>query len=61
MNFQREKQLWFEVLKGVKVEDKVEHKGETITIKQVLQKVEVNQKGFFLELRKGLENIRMIC
>ena len=46
--------MWFEVLKGVKVEDKVEHKGETITIKQVLQKVEVNQKRIFVGIEKGL-------
>ena len=43
INFQREKQLRFEVLKGVKVEDEVEHEGEKGSIKQVLYQVELNQ------------------
>ena len=42
MNFQREKKLWFEALKGVKAEDEVECEVEKVTIKQVLRKVEVS-------------------
>ena len=54
MNYQREKQLRFEVLKGVKVEDEVEYEGETGTVKQVLQKVEVNQRRIFVGIEQGV-------
>ena len=54
MNFQRENQLLFELLKGVKVEDKVEGEGENGTIKQVLQEVEVNQRRIFVGIKQGV-------
>ena len=54
MNFQRENQLWFEFLKGVKAEEKVECKGEKGTMKQALQKVEVNQRRIFVGIEQGV-------
>ena len=36
MTYKREKQFWFELLKGVQLEDEVEHEGETGNMKQVL-------------------------
>ena len=55
MHFQREKQLWFEALKGVKVEDEVEYKGEKGNIKKVFQKEQVNQRRIFVDVEKGTE------
>ena len=52
MNFHRENQLCFEVLKGVKVEDKVEYEGEKGTIKQVFQKEEANKRRIFVGMKK---------
>ena len=34
MNYQNKNKMWFEVLKGVKIEDKVKYKGEEVTLKQ---------------------------
>ena len=53
MNFLRVRQLWFELLKSVKAEYGVEHKGEKGTIRIVLHKVEVNQNRFLLDFEQG--------
>ena len=45
--------MWFELLKSVKAEYGVEHKGEKGTIRIVLHKVEVNQNRFFLDFEQG--------
>ena len=40
--------MWFEILKGLKVEDEVKHKGEKGTLKKVMQKIEVSQRRMFI-------------
>ena len=49
------------MLKGTKVEDEVEYKGENGTIKQVLHKVEVTERRFFVGIEKGVGNTKMMC
>ena len=61
INYQSEKQFWFEVLKGEKVEDQVEYEGEKSTVKQVLQMQEVNQGRFFTGIEKGVGNKKIMC
>ena len=44
--------MWFEALKGVKVEDKVEYEEEKGNFKQVFHKSEVNQRQIFVGIEK---------
>ena len=61
IEFQGIKQLWFEVLKGVNAEDKVECEGEKWTTKQVLHAVEVNQRRIFVGIEQGVRKQKRLA
>ena len=61
MSCDRKNQLCFEALKGVNVEDEVEHKRIKGTIKQVPQKEEVNQRIMFEGVEKGVGKMKIMC
>ena len=59
MNHQNKNKMWFEVLKGVKVEDEVKNKGEEGTLKKAMQKIEVILRRTFIGIEIGRGTYKM--
>ena len=58
MSYCNKEDLRFEFLKGISINDALEHECELASMKDALQNVEVNQRKGFLAIEQGTEKMK---
>ena len=60
MNYCKKEDLLFEVLKGIRIDDTVEHGNDLSNVKEMLRNVEISNRKVFVGIEQGIE-IKIMC
>ena len=55
INYHNELDLRFEVLKGVKIDNTVEHSNDISSAKEMLMNVKINDRSLFVGIKPGMD------
>ena len=61
MDYYKKEDLRFEVLKGIRIDDAVEHGTYLSGVKEMLRNVEINNRKVFVGIEQGIGKIKIMC